>query len=146
MKVVLLQDVKGIGKADEIKEVAEGYARNFLFPKHLAVVALDKNIRELKDRKQKEAKDAEVELREQQSLADRLNGMELVIKEKASDAGVLYAAVGPQRIHQELTKKGIKLEKSQVENKTIKTAGENSFKVKLRHGIETKIAVRVETL
>ncbi len=146
MKVVLLQDVKGIGKADEIKEVAEGYARNFLFPKHLAVVALDKNLRELKEKKQREAKDAEHELQEQQSLADRLSGMDIVVKEKASEAGVLYAAVGQQRVHQELLKRGIKIDKNQVENKTIKMAGENTFKIKLHHGLEANIVVRVETL
>ncbi len=146
MKVVLLEDVKGVGKMDEIKEVAEGYAKNFLFPKHLAVVALDKNIRELKERIQKQSKMAEHDLQEQQSLADRLGAMELVLKEKASEAGVLYAAVGSQKILQELTRRGVKLNKNQIENKTIKNAGESFFKIKLPHGLEAKIMVRVETL
>jgi large subunit ribosomal protein L9 len=146
MKVVLLQDVKGIGKTDEIKEVAEGYARNFLFPKHLAVQALEKNIQELNNRKHKEAKEAERDLYDQQSLADRLGNLEFSLKEKASEAGILYAAVGPQRILQELTKRGYKIEKNQIENKIIKKAGEYEIKIKLRHGLEAKIVIKVETL
>ncbi|MFA6424298.1 MAG: 50S ribosomal protein L9 [Candidatus Magasanikbacteria bacterium] len=145
MKVVLLQDVKGVGKTDEIKEVSEGYARNFLFPKHMAVQALEKNIKELSDRKRRESKDAEKELSDLQSLAGRLDGLEIVIKEKASEAGILYASVGPQRLNQELTKRGFKIEKSQIENLNIKKAGEYTVTVKLSHGLETQITVRVET-
>ena len=146
MKVVLLQDVKGVGKADEIKEVSEGYARNFLFPKHLAVQALDKNIKELSERKRKESKESERELQELQGLASRLDGVELVIREKSSETGVLYASVGPQRLAQELNKKGFKIEKNQIQNLNIKKAGDYTVKIKLSHGLEAEISVRVETL
>ena len=146
MKVVLLQDVAGIGRADDIKEVSEGYARNFLFPKHMAVVAKDKALKELSDKKVKQAKDAEMDLKEQQDLAGRLDGFDITIKEKASEAGVLYAAVGATKILQELNKRGVKIEKSQVENKIIKKAGDYTVKIKLRHGLEAEISVRVETL
>ncbi len=146
MKVVLLQDVKGIGKADEIQDVSEGYARNFLFPKHLAVQALDKNIKELSDRKRKESKEFERELNESQGLAGRLDGLEIFIKEKASEAGVLYASVGAQRLAQELHKHGFKIEKNQIENLSIKKAGEYTINIKLNHGLEAQIVVRVETV
>jgi len=146
MKVVLLQDVKGLGKADEVKDVAEGYARNFLFQKHLAVMASDKALKDIKNRKEKETKEAEANLHMEQSLADRLEKIELVVKEKASESGVLYAGVGPQTVHDELKKRGIKIDKNQIENKVLKTAGEGSFKIKLHHGLEASILVRVETL
>lgn len=146
MKVVLLQDVKDVGKADEIKDVSEGFARNFLFPKHWAVVAKDKALKELSDKISKQSKEAEMDLKQQQDLAARLEGIELTIKEKASEAGVLYAAVGQAKILQELAKRGIKIEKNQVENKIIKKAGEYGVKIKLRHGLEAEISVRVETL
>ncbi len=146
MKVVLLQEVKGLGKADEIKEVNEGYARNFLFPKHWAVIARDKALRELSDKKTKQFKDAEADLKMQQDLAAKLNGVEIHIKEKASDAGVLYAAIGHAKIMQELGRRGIKIERSQLGNTTIKKAGEFPVKIKLRHGLEAEITVRVETL
>ena len=146
MQVVLLQDVKGIGKTDEIKDVSEGYARNFLFPKHLAVVAKDKALKELADKKHKQTKEAEMDLKEQQDLAAKLDGLDFAIKEKASEAGVLYAAVGAVKILQELNKRGIKVEKNQIENKIIKKAGDYTIKIKLRHGLEAEISVRVETL
>lgn len=146
MKVVLLQDVKGIGKADEIQNVSEGYARNFLFPKHLAVQALEKNIKELNDRKRKETKEAELELQESQGLAGRLEGLEIIIKEKASEAGVLYASVGAQRLAQELQKHGFKIKKNQINNLSIKKAGEYTINIKLNHGLEAQIMVRVETI
>ncbi|MCX6780340.1 MAG: 50S ribosomal protein L9 [Candidatus Magasanikbacteria bacterium] len=146
MKVVLLQEVKGVGKADEIKEVSEGYARNFLFPRHWAVIAKDKALKELSDKKIKQSKDAEADLKMQQDLAAKLDGVEITIKEKASEAGVLYAAVGQAKIMQELGRRGIKLERNQLSNTTIKKAGEYPIKVKLRHGLEAEITVRVETL
>ncbi len=146
MQVVLMQDVKGVGKTDEIKEVSEGYARNFLFPKHLAVQALEKNIKEVSERKRKESRESERELQELQGLAGRLDDLELLIKEKASETGVLYASVGPQRLSQELNKRGFKIDKNQIQNLNIKKAGEYSVGVKLSHGLEGQITVRVETL
>jgi large subunit ribosomal protein L9 len=146
MKVVLLQDVKGLGNADEVKEVSEGYAHNFLFPKHLAVIAKEQTLKELNDKKRRQSKEAEEELKDQQELANRLDGLEIMIKEKASDGGVLYAAVGPNKIIQELNKRGLKVDKNQIENKTVKQAGDYSFKIKLHHGLEAEITVRVETL
>ena len=83
MKVILLRSVPGLGDIDDVKEVAEGYARNFLFPKHLAVQASAKASNELVARKKKEVRQAEQDLSEQQNLAQRIDGLELEIKEKA---------------------------------------------------------------
>lgn len=146
MQVILLQDVTGVGKADEVKNVSEGYARNFLFPKHLAVSAGNKEVHELEAKKKRLAKESEESLHEQQTLAEKLDGYDLHLKEKASDTGVLYAAVGPQKIAQALSKKGIKIFKNQIENKMIKEAGEYKFKIKLSHGLEAELSVVVETL
>lgn len=146
MQVILLQDVKGVGNADQIKDVSEGYARNFLFPKHLAIQVSNKVLHELAAKKIRLAKEEESVLHEQQDLAEKIDTIGLYLKEKASEAGVLYAAVGPQRISQELYKKGIKINKNQIENKMIKEAGEHRFKVKLPHGLEAELSVVVETL
>ena len=89
MKVVLLQKVTGLGNVDEIKEVAEGYARNFLFPRHLAVQASPRMLQEIENRHQREAKQAERDLHEQQQLAARIDGVEVELKEKASEGGSL---------------------------------------------------------
>ena len=100
----------------------------------------------MSDKKIKQSKDAELDLKTQQDMAAKLDGVEINIKEKASEAGVLYAAVGQVKIMQELVKRGIKIQKNQLENKTIKKSGEYAVKVKLRHGLEAEITVRVETL
>jgi large subunit ribosomal protein L9 len=144
MKVALLQNVAGLGKADEIKNVSDGYARNFLFPKHLAVQVNDHVLNEIKVRKNKADKEVELDLKEQQNLASRLDGIELVIKEKASATGVLYASVNPQKISTELAKLKFNIDKSQIENKQVKEAGSYEYKIKLRHGLEPRINVVVE--
>lgn len=143
MKVILLQKVPKIGDIDDIVEVTDGYARNFLFPKHLAVQASPKNLNDVKAQKLKKTKETETDLKEQQVLAERLDGLTIDIKEKASDKGLLYAAIGPVRILSELKKKGFKIEKSQVEMVPIKSAGEFDISIHLRHGLEATINVSV---
>lgn len=143
MKVILLQKVPGIGDIDELKEVADGYARNFLFPHHLAVQASVSAVAQVSAHKKKLMKDAENDLQEQQSLADRLDGMVIEIKEKASDKGLLYAAVGPQRLLDELKKRGVVILKTQIVMKPIKEAGEFQATVRLRHGLEANVNIIV---
>ena len=145
MKVVLLQRVPGIGDVDDVKEVADGYARNFLFPRHLAVQASVDAITKVKAHKNKLAKEAEKDLKEQQSLADRLGGLVIELKEKVSDKGLLYAAVGPQRLVDELKKRGFIINKSQISMKPIKSEGEFVASIRLRHGLEANINIIVST-
>lgn len=143
MKVILLQKVPGIGDIDDVKEVADGYARNFLFPRHLAVQASVGAVAQVSAHKKKMAKEAESDLQEQQSLADRLDGFVIEIKEKASDKGLLYAAVGPQRLVDELKKRGFVILKTQIVMKPIKEAGEFQATVRLRHGLEANVSIIV---
>ena len=93
MKVILLQKVSGCGDIDEVKEVADGYARNFLFPRHLAVQASDKSILDVEARHKKQTRMAEEELHENEKLAARVDGVEIELVERANDKGLLYAAV-----------------------------------------------------
>src|SRR3989344_3155329 len=139
MQVILIQNVAGIGKIDDIKEVSEGYARNFLFARNLAVPVTQKVLAELKARKNKQVKDRETELRAEQSLADKLDGWELVLKEKVSGGGALYAAVGPQKISEALARSGFKIDKDQIILKPIKETGEYKAKIKFQHGLEVII-------
>jgi ribosomal protein L9 len=101
-------------------------------------------LNEIKVRKNKADKEVELDLKEQQNLASRLDGIELVIKEKASATGVLYASVNPQKISTELAKLKFNIDKSQIENKQVKEAGSYEYKIKLRHGLEPRINVVVE--
>jgi len=143
MKVILLQRVAGLGDIDDVKEVADGYARNFLFPHHLAVQASPKLLESAVARHKKQTKVAEDDLQEQQSIAGHVDGMEVEVKEKGNEQGVLYAAVSAQKILEALKKKGVKIEKEQLHMKAIKDFGPHPAKVKFRHGLEADITVSV---
>lgn len=143
MKVILLQKVAGLGEPEEIKEVADGYARNFLFPNHLAVQASLQAVNELKIRRKKRTKDAEEDLRQQEHLAEELDGLELEIKQKINEQGSLYAAVNSQQITQILNKRGYKIDKKQIVFETVKDVGEYKARIKLHHGLEAEVTVVV---
>lgn len=143
MRVIFLQKVPGVGNVDEVKNVADGYARNFLFPQHLAVQASAHAVSTVNAHKNKLAKEAENDLRDQQSLADKINGLALEIQDKAAASGLLYAAISPQRIVNELAKLGLTVSRQQVVMMPIKSAGEYEVVVRLRHGLEASITVIV---
>lgn len=143
MKVILIQNAPGLGKADEIKDVADGYARNFLFARNLAVLATKKALEDLKIRKSRMSRESEQDLAKQQSMADRLEGFEISIAQKAGDSGILYAAVGPQKVAEELKKAGFDVKKNQIEMKPVKEAGEYRAKIRLEHGLEAEITIIV---
>lgn len=143
MRVILIQNVAELGKIDEIKEVADGYARNYLFAKNLAAPATAKMLAELETRKNKKIKQNEQELREQQIMAEKLDGLEVTLKEKAEKNGSLYAAVGSQKVSEALARSGFKVNKDQIVVKPIKEAGEYKAKIKFRHGLEAEINIIV---
>ncbi len=145
MKVILLAKVAGLGDIDDIKEVAEGYAVNFLFPRHLAVLASSKTISNLNADKRRKEKGAEMDLKTQQSLASRLEGLPLIFTEKTNEAGFLYAAVGPQKISESLKKMGFDIDKNKISANLIKEPGEFDATVKLKHGLEIKIHIIVNS-
>lgn len=138
-----MQNVPGLGKIDEIKEVSDGYARNFLFAKNLAVPATPRMLADLAGRKHKKVKASEQELREQQIMAGKLDGLEVELKEKAGKNGALYAAVGPQKVAEALAGLGFKINKDQVVMNPAKEAGEYKAKIKFKHGLEANIALIV---
>jgi len=143
MRVILIQNVAGVGKIDEAKDVSEGYARNFLFARNLAMPVTKQALADLQTRQNKKTKDYEAELRAEQSLADKLDGWELVLKEKVSQGGALYAAVGPQKVSEALARSGFKINKDQIMLKPIKEAGEYKAKIKFKHGLEADVDVVV---
>lgn len=146
MKVILLAKVQGLGDIDDVVEVAEGHAVNFLFPRHLAVLASQKALNNLNAGRRRKQKEAEEDLKEQQSIASRLDGLPVTFTEKTNEAGFLYAAVGQQKIAEALQKFGFELNKSQISVPPIKEPGEYSASVKLRHGLEAKVSIIVNPL
>ena len=146
MKVILLKNIKGLGNVDQVKEVAEGYARNFLFRNNLAVQATDNAIRKISDAKQKVIKKTEQDLRHEQSLAGQLDGFDVEIIEKANDKGVLYAAVNAQKISSILNNKGYAVEPEQIQVKQLKNIGSFPVLITFGHGLEAEINVIIQAL
>ncbi|MFH1292227.1 MAG: 50S ribosomal protein L9 [bacterium] len=143
MKIVLIQNVHGLGKIDEIKEVADGYANNYLFTKNLAIPASKKMLADLQMKRDKQKKDVAKDLQNKQAVATRLDGYELEIKEKVSKTGSLYASMSTQKLVKALQKKGFSVDQSQIEMPHIKEVGVYQIKIKFDHGLEAKVSLTV---
>lgn len=145
MKVILLKDVKNLGKKGESKEVANGFARNFLFPQKMAELATNSAVQKSQLEMNKEAQAQEEALKKIQDLAENLAGSEIVIQAKAKK-GKLFGAVSKKKIIKELEKRGIVIEeKALVLNETIKEAGDYEIKVELGHGLEAIFNLKIES-
>jgi len=145
MKVILLKDVSGTGKKGEIKDVADGYARNFLLKQKVAEMATPDAIAKIKAQEQKRVKIAEMELKEAQKFASKLDGTEVEIQAKASESGTLYSAVSAVRVSEAIkTAYGLKVDSSRITiPEPIKEVGEYSTTVKFGHGLEAEVRVVV---
>jgi len=109
MKVILLKDVEKLGKKGEIKEVSNGYARNFLIPEELAIIANKDEMARLEEQQEIETQKAEEELVEHQKTATQLDGLELEIPVKVSEESKLFGAVTSIQIMEKLKEQGIKV-------------------------------------
>ena len=132
MKVILLQDVKSLGKEGDIVNVSDGYARNFVIPKKLGVEANDKNRNDLKLKKQREAKEAALRLEEAQNLAKELEKVTVVVTMKAGEGGRVFGSVSAKEIAQEAKKQhNLELDKKKIQlAEPIKSFG--SFEIPIR--------------
>lgn len=145
MKVVLTADVKGHGKKGELINVSDGYARNFLFPKKLAVEANNAALSELKSREEAKAHHIAVEKAHAQDIADKLNKTNVVIKAKAGASGKLFGAITSKEVAAEIEKsQGIKLDRRKIVMKDIKAYGDYTVEVKLYTGISANLSIKVE--
>ena len=145
MKVIFTQDVKGSGEKGEIKNVSDGYARNFLIAKGLAVEATNKNLSDLEGKQASQQHKIDVEKAEANRIAGVINGKRLTIKAKAGSAGKLFGAVTSAQIAEQIEVQfGEKVEKKKVSLKSeIKNFGEYEADIKLYSGISAKITVEV---
>jgi large subunit ribosomal protein L9 len=144
MKVILLKDIKNLGKKYEIKEVSDGYARNYLIPKKLAKVANEKNLKWLEKQKEKEEKKAEEELKKVQEAASAIDGQEVVIPVKVGEDGQLFESITVQKIYERLKELGFEIKKNQILLESpIKELGEFPVKIKFPHNLEAEIKVIV---
>lgn len=145
MKVVLLQDVKALGKKDDIVNVSDGYARNYLFPKKLAAEATAGKLSEISDKKSSMENKKKKEVENAKALAERINNIELQIKTKAGVNGKLFGSITGKDIA-ELIKQKHKIEidkKKIVLDEAIKALGTQQIEIKVYPEITAKIKVTV---
>lgn len=143
MKVVLSAKVPQLGERGDVCNVADGYARNFLFPQKLAESATPQAIERSEQERAATKKRAEWELHDIQQLATRLDGYELETEASVSEAGTLYASVGAQKVAQLLKERGFSIKKTQVAMEPIKTPGEYKATIRFNHGLEVEISIVV---
>ncbi len=144
MKVILKQDVKGQGKAGQLVNVSDGYARNFLFPRQLAVPADNAAMHELKSKEEAAQYHAKVEKQAAVDAAAALEGKGLQIKAKAGSAGRLFGSVTTKEVADELNKQyGVQVDKRKITMEDIKAFGSYKAEIKLHSGVVAHVTVTV---
>ena len=144
MKVVLLQDVKGLGKKGELVNASDGYARNFLFPRKIAMEANTQAMSELKNRESAQKHKTEMEIAAAKDTAAKLEGKTLKLTAKAGSNGKLFGSVTTKDIAELIKKEfDIAIDKKKVVAEDIKTFGVYPVEVKLYNGISASLFVSV---
>lgn len=144
MKVVFLKDVKGKGKKGEIKNVADGYAHNFLIKNGFAVEASNQALSQLEGQKKLEEKNAAAELQAAKDLKDHLEKLEVEIKAKSGEGGRLFGSISTKQIASSLEKThGIKIDKRKMDCDGIRSLGYTNVPVKLHQEVKATLKVHV---
>ncbi|HZG73077.1 MAG TPA: 50S ribosomal protein L9 [Chondromyces sp.] len=146
MKVIFLKDVKGKGKKGEVKNVADGYAHNFLFKQGLAVEATSGNQKALEAQKNKEAELAKQELEEAKKLKETVENLTVELKAKSGEGGRLFGSITSKQIAEELKKShNIKIDKRKIEMEdAIRALGYTNVPVKLHPEVTATLKVHVK--
>ncbi len=146
MEVILLDNIKGVGKKDQIINASDGYARNFLFPKKLAVEANNENLAKLKAQNESKAFKKETEKNEASQIAEKINKITLKITVKAGENGKIFGGVTAKEIAESLKNEyKIEIDKKKVAlPETIKNIGTYTVDIKLYEGIVAKLQVKIE--
>ncbi len=148
MKVILMQDIKGVGKKDEVINANDGYARNFLFPRKLAVEANTENMSKLKGRQDSVNFKKEQEKENAEKIKKQLSEMLLTIKVKAGENGKIFGSITSKEISTELKKQyNVDIDKKKILLKqAIKEIGTFTIDVKLYEGITGKLKININEL
>jgi large subunit ribosomal protein L9 len=144
MKIILKDDVKNVGSMGQVVDVSDGFARNYLIPKGLAVEANIKNIKALEHQKkiiQEKAKKIKIDA---QNMCEKLSNIKLTIKAKSGEEGKLFGSVTTKDISDALKKEGFEIDKKKIViEEPIKRLGEYSVTVKLHPDISTQVKLEV---
>ncbi len=147
MKVILKQDIKGVGKKDQIVNAADGYARNYLFPKNLAVPADTGNMNNLKAKNESIAFRKDEDLKEAKEIAEKLKKITLKFNVKAGENGKIFGGVTAKEISEALKKQyNINVDKKKILlDGTIKSVGVTKVNLKLNEGVMATVSVMILT-
>ncbi len=145
MKVILLQDVKSIGKKHEVKSVSDGYARNFLFPQNLAKMASNKELAKIVELKKGEEKRKEKELVKTKELAKNIEKIKLEIEVKVGEKDELFESVNTKKIVEKLEENGVDVSKEQIDLKSpIKALGDFELDINLPYDVNAKLKLKIK--
>jgi large subunit ribosomal protein L9 len=145
MKVILLKDVKGLGKKDEVVNAKDGHARNYLLPKGIAIEATPENLNNLKEKRSKDQKKHEEEYSEALKLKEKIEGITVKIKGKAGENGKLFGSITTKDIADELKKQhNVKVDKKKIVlNENIKSLGTTIVDIKIYPEVVGKLKVDI---
>lgn len=144
MKVILLKEVKGLGKPDDIVQVQDGYARNFLFRQNLALEATPANLNNVKTRKMAETAKSDRELTDARTMGEQLQGKTFTLSQKCGEGGKLYGAVTSMDVAAMLDRQGFKVDKRDITfHQQIKNLGDFEAEIRLHHDVTVKIGIKV---
>jgi len=140
MKVILLQDVENLGKKYDIKEVKDGYARNFLIPNGFVKLATEEALKQLEIQKEIEEKKAEEDLKKIEEMVSKIDGLEVIIQVKLGEQNQLFEKINIQKVSEHLKEMGFDVKKNQIIlEKPIEELGEFPIKIKFSHNLEGEI-------
>ncbi|MEE9523877.1 MAG: 50S ribosomal protein L9 [Thermodesulfovibrionales bacterium] len=144
MKVILKNDIENLGDIGEVVDVANGYARNYLFPRSLAVEANPKSIKQFEHVKRTMAAKIEKVKKEKQSVADKISEIKLSFKAKAGDDGKLFGSITNIDIQKELSAQGVDIDRKKIIiNEPIKRTGEYDIQIKLHSDIIANVKTEI---
>lgn len=148
MKVILLKEVKGMGKEGDLVNSKDGYARNYLIPRNIAIEATSDNLRKWEEAKKQEAAKKKQELEEAKALKERLEKLTVEVKAKGGSGGRLFGSITSQDIAAALKEQhGVEIDKRKIEMKdNIKNAGAAEVDLKLYPEVSAKLKVNVVTI
>ena len=143
-KIILLEDVESVGHAGEVAEVKDGFFRNYLFPRKLAVLSTSGGLRFLEAKKRQAVLKSEHEKAEALHVASRLEKIHCVIKARVGQEGKLFGSITPRDVQEGLERQGIKIERRRIEMVPIHQIGEYHAKIKLHAEVDVALKVTVQ--
>ncbi|HVT42866.1 MAG TPA: 50S ribosomal protein L9 [Thermoanaerobaculia bacterium] len=144
MKVILTDEIRGLGGRGDVVQVKDGYARNYLFPKNLAREATSGNLKAVEQERRKWALLAQQEKVQAQKAAEHIEGLELVVHKRVGESGTLFGSVTANDIADQLLAKGMEIDKRRIElTHPIKTLGRHQVEIRLHREVSVHIQVDV---